>query len=67
MLTLEQLTDIIAQGERLDVEFKSDGRTEYRLCAVRPFQWNMLKLTVVSDVNMSLNCAELRKAKPKDY
>lgn len=27
MITLEQLTDIIAKGERIDVEFKSDRRT----------------------------------------
>jgi hypothetical protein len=26
MLTLDQLTDIIARGEQLDVEFKSDRR-----------------------------------------
>ena len=30
MLTLNQLTDIIAKGERLDVEFKSDRRNEIR-------------------------------------
>ena len=27
MLTLDQLTDIIAKGEQLDIEFKSDRRT----------------------------------------
>ena len=26
MVTLDQLTDIIARGEQLDVEFKSDRR-----------------------------------------
>jgi len=27
MITLDQLTDIIAKGEQLDIEFKSDRRT----------------------------------------
>ena len=27
MITLDQLTDIIAKGEQLDVEFKSDRHT----------------------------------------
>lgn len=41
LLTLDQLTDIIAQGEQLDAEFKTDRRnraiddlTEYEIAAV---------------------------------
>ena len=43
MLTLDQLTDIIAQGDQLDVEFKSDrsnlafyGQTDDKIAVMAP-------------------------------
>lgn len=34
MLSIDQLTDIIARGEKLDAEFKSDRRNVFRIQAL---------------------------------